>query len=567
MIVFKKPFTLHYIIIIYSFLVIILLFIILRYNAQVMESCDSKIYCQGSLLDTIQRAKIFNDSKSFVDLAQRKSPSVTLKHFESLMEETGNHPSYAQVKSFIDNNFEFQGELVPWTPTDYTENPQFLTKIKNTTVADFAKKLNTVWLTLARKVNTSVYKFPDRHSIIYLPEGFVIPGGRFKEVYYWDTYWIIKGLLISGMTDTARGMLNNFVSLIRRFGFIPNGTRVYYLNRSQPPLLSAMVGIYFNYTNDKKWVKKNIDAIETELLWWLQNRAVTVKKQGTEYRLAQYSVKSGTPRPESYSEDIETCRAFDYYEKIKCYKNLKSGAESGWDFSSRWLVGSDGSISLKLEDIDVIGIVPVDLNAFLCGGFGQISRFYKMLGNAWQSKKWRKREQVWMDGISRVLYDSKDGTWYDWDINLSKPRRGFFPSNLSPLFTESFEPHMKEYYGRRAIEYLDKNNIDSFKGGIPTSLLQTGQQWDYPNAWPPLQDMIVTGLLNTKIPAGIEKARLYAIYSLDAYITGFRTTSEMFEKYDASVSGQYGGGGEYTVQTGFGWTNGAALSFIKLLYL
>lgn len=190
-----------------------------------------------------------------------------------------------------------------------------------------------------------------------------------------------------------------------------------------------------------------------------------------------------------------------------------------------------------------------------------------MLGNAWKSKKWRKREQVWMDGISRVLYDFKDGTWYDWDINLSKPRRGFFPSNLSPLFTESFEPHMKEYYGRRAIEYLDKNNIDSFKGGIPTSLLQTGQQWDYPNAWPPLQDMIVTGLLNTKIPAGIEKARLYAIYSLDAYITGFRTTSEMFEKYDASVSGQYGGGGEYTVQTGFGWTNGAALSFIKLLYL
>ncbi|CAH1110055.1 unnamed protein product [Psylliodes chrysocephalus] len=549
-----------------SFIVFIIVLIDSN-NAQVIDLCDSKIYCEGPLLHTVQLANIFNDSKTFVDLYQINSPSVTIKNFEALMKETNNHPSSLEVKTFIHKNFESESELVPWTPTDYTDNPQLLTKIKNTTVADFARKLNKIWLTLARKVNSSVSKFPDRHSFIYLPEGVVIPGGRFKEVYYWDTYWIIKGLLISGMENTARGMLNNFVSLIRRYGFIPNGSRVYYLNRSQPPLLSAMVGLYFEYTRDINWVKKNIDALEKELLWWLENRTITVIKQGLVYRLAQYSVKSGTPRPESYREDIETCSAFKNEEKIKCYKNLKSGAESGWDFSSRWLVGSDGSITSNLADIDLTRIVPVDLNAFLCGGFGQISRFYSMLGKVGRSIKWRKMENIWMEGIKQVFYDFKDGTWYDWDISVGQPRRGFFPSNLSPLFTESYQPFMKKYYGYRAIEYLNKNNIDSFKGGIPTSLLQSGQQWDLPNAWPPLQDIIVTGLLNTKIPAGIEKAKQYARYSLNAFIIGFRNASEMFEKYDAFVSGQYGGGGEYTVQTGFGWTNGAALSFIKLLYL
>nr|CAI5865772.1 unnamed protein product [Callosobruchus analis] len=99
----------------------------------------------------------------------------------------------------------------------------------------------------------SVLDEPDQHSLIPVPNGFIIPGGRFKEIYYWDSYWIIQGLLISEMTETAKGMLENFIAIVDKYGFVPNGCRVYYLNRSQPPLLSLMVGLYIEATRDIPW--------------------------------------------------------------------------------------------------------------------------------------------------------------------------------------------------------------------------------------------------------------------------------------------------------------------------
>lgn len=159
------------------------------------------------------------------------------------MEETNNQPNRSQVAQFVLDNFSTEDELDNYTLSDWQENPPFLKTIEDPNLRKWAKELNEIWKKLARKIKPIVAKHPDRHSLIYVDNPFIVPGGRFKEFYYWDSYWVIEGLLICGMKDTARGMINNFLSMVDKFGFIPNGGRIYYLMRSHPPLLIPMVSL------------------------------------------------------------------------------------------------------------------------------------------------------------------------------------------------------------------------------------------------------------------------------------------------------------------------------------
>ncbi|XP_023026879.2 trehalase [Leptinotarsa decemlineata] len=531
-----------------------------------IQSCDSLVYCQGELLDTVQKARLFNDSKTFVDLIQKKSENETLSIFKNFMKVHHDEPTVEEVRQFVEENFDTAGELDKWIPTDYKSNPKFLKKIKDITVRDFARTLVSIWPQLARKVNDFVSKYPDRHSLIPLPNGFIIPGGRFKEIYYWDSYWIVKGLIISEMTETVRGIIENLLSLVEKYGFVPNGSRVYYLNRSQPPLLTLMAGLYMDATNDLEWLKKHIGLLERELNWWLVNRAINVEVEGQKHQLCQYASHSGTPRPESYSEDLKTCSIFENEEKEICYKNLKSGAESGWDFSSRWLFTETGDIGSNLTTIDTKRVIPVDLNAFLCGSFKRLADFYERLENKEKFSKYLALHESWKESIESVFYDGDDGIWYDYDIKLSKHRKGFFPSNLAPLWAKAFDTSRKDQYGERAAKYLKSQKIDEYLGGIPMSLTQTGEQWDLPNAWPPLQEIVILGLKESGNSNAVHLSKVLAKNCVNSYIRGYAKSNEMFEKYDALSSGEYGGGGEYIVQTGFGWTNGVALSFINEYY-
>lgn len=284
-----------------------------------IQSCDSPVYCQGELLDVVQKFQIFNDSKSFVDMSQTHSMNETLENFQQLIDSTNNNPTKEQIEQFVEDNFVSQGELDDWTPSDFKSNPAFLRNIDDVVVRDFARTLVSIWPQLGRKVKSEVSEDPSRYSLISLPNGFIVPGGRFQEVYYWDSLWIIKGLLISEMTETVRGMLENFLSLVERYGFVPNGSRVYYLNRSQPPLLAMMVGLYIENTNDVDWLRQHIDVVEKELTWWLNNRVIDVEKDGVKYTLAHYASESGTPRPESYSQDVNTCASFDDTAKVRLW--------------------------------------------------------------------------------------------------------------------------------------------------------------------------------------------------------------------------------------------------------
>ncbi|CAG0922079.1 unnamed protein product [Notodromas monacha] len=162
--------------------------------------------------------------------------------------------SRVHIQSFVDQHFDPPGsELEIWTPPDWKPTPKFLDDIKNQEMREFAAELHNLWKQLGRKVKDTVRDNADRYSILYVPHGTMVPGGRFREFYYWkfnvktvhmDTYWVVKALLISGMSETVKGMLINFVEMQRKFGYIPNGGRKYFARRSQPPYFIPMVNEY-----------------------------------------------------------------------------------------------------------------------------------------------------------------------------------------------------------------------------------------------------------------------------------------------------------------------------------
>ena len=202
-------------------------------SSPVFPPCSSQIYCYGELLHTIQTAGIFNDSKTFVDMPSRFPPAEVLANYAQLP----SVPSRELLLEFLTLNFFEPGsELQVLEPPDWVEEPPFLELIQQEEVRVWAKDVHSRWKLLYRRFNHSASCL-ECFSSIALPRPFVVPGGRFREPYYWDTYWVVKGLLVSGMTSTVKGMIENFIYMVRSIGFVPNGARIYYLNRSQPPYL------------------------------------------------------------------------------------------------------------------------------------------------------------------------------------------------------------------------------------------------------------------------------------------------------------------------------------------
>lgn len=296
---------------------------------------------------------------------------------------------------------------------------------------------------------------------------------------------MVLGLLHSEMFTTTRGMLSNFVSIVDRFGFIPNGGRLYYLGRSQPPLLIPMVKEYLDATNDVQFLRETILTLEREFNYWShESRTVVVKG----HKLAIYFDRSSGPRPEAYYEDVETAQTFaTAAEKSVFHAEMKAGAESGMDFSSRWFI-NNGTNQGTLKDIKTTQIVPVELNAILYWNAKLLEEFYFRIGNNRdKEREYREKAAEIYNAVQDVFWHEDVGAWLDWDM-LNNQRRDFFvPTNLAPLWTNCFDKNNKVHLSTRVMEYIKRNQLDAFPGGVPNTLELTNEQWDFPNVWPPMQ--------------------------------------------------------------------------------
>ncbi|GLG99252.1 Trehalase, partial [Gryllus bimaculatus] len=527
--------------------------------------CKHEIYCRGKLLHEVQMKAIFPDSKTFVDMKLRYPWKETVDKFEDLYKQSGGKVTRDKVEQFVKDNFEpVASEFEKWNPPDWKPVPKFLKKIKDPKLWEFAKKLNTIWKFLGRKITDVVRENQELYSIIYIPYGVIIPGGRFRETYYWDSYWINRGLITSEMFYTARGIIANFLYMVRNVGLIPNGGRIYYSGRSQPPMVIPMVRSYIEATKDIDFLREHLDTLEQEFQFWMKHRTVNVTVRGVTYRLARYYEDSMGPRPESYREDIHLGQVFpDAATRQHFYCEIKAAAESGHDFTSRWFINDRGVNKGDLSNTKTRFIVPVELNAVIYWNASILSRLAKEMGLRKKASKYSDIAKEWLLAVDKVLWHEDVGTWLDYDLLNKRRRDYFYPTNLAPLWTGCFFKDRAEELGEKALAYLDRFKIPTFPGGVPTSFEQTGQQWDYPNAWPPLQDLVVSALEATDDPRAQRLAREMALRWVWTNYRGWVDTKVMHEKYDARKAGAPGAGGEYESQMGFGWSNGLVLDFME----
>ncbi|MCL4117246.1 UNVERIFIED_CONTAM: hypothetical protein GTU68_009957 [Idotea baltica] len=535
-----------------------------------LKSMTPNIFCSGKILHYVQMSRIFKDSKYFVDMKLKFAPQKVEDDFEKFLNKSNNNPNKKELQEFVEENFDPPGAgFEPWIPDDWKKKPSFVNNIYDIHLRNWAKDLNAKWKNLGHLVSDDVLKNSSQYSQIYVPFPFIVPGGRFREFYYWDSYWIIEGLILSEMFSTARNMIKNYLYLVERYSYIPNGGRVYYLGRSQPPFLIPMFHLFWKSTNDHTFLKENLSTLEKEFKFWMKNRSVTVMKDQIKYKVFQFNVQSNRPRPESYYADTIRAEGLDQEEKIEFFSGIQSAAESGWDFSSRWFLQNETRIN-NLADIHTNHLAPICLNSILGYNAKLLSEFFLIVGNETKAEEYKIIAESINKTIDRIFWDDDKGFWFDFNIITNNLQPGFYSSGLVPLWAETYGTERDpNYIAERVINYLESINITSFPGGIPTSIMKNStDQWDLPNGWAPLQYFAVLGL--NKIGHKDQRASSLAFslaekWTLSCYKGYINSTPHsMYEKYDVTKIGVPGGGGEYLVQEGFGWTNGVAMKFLTL---
>jgi alpha,alpha-trehalase len=521
----------------------------------------TQIYCDasvGSLLSVVQSSHLFPDCKHFVDMPLKNDAATTLAAWRQLVAQTGGVIVTDVLLAFINEHFDQPGgELEDHQPEDFNIEQSF-DFIADPTYREFAKELHLKWPTLSRRVSEKVKSNPENYSLIDLPNAFIVPGGRFRELYYWDSFWTIKGLITSNMFGTARGMIENMASLVDRYGFIPNGNRVYYLNRSQPPLLTFCVDAYFAATKDLEFVAKIMPFLEKEMEFFMKNKLI--QQDGWKSYLFQFKCVATGPRPESYREDVESAEHIEcLLEKQRLWGDIAAAAESGRDFSIRWF-GNEGPAANKMGSMRTSAIVPVELNSIICGNLKIFSQFYTLMGQPAKAQIAYAQFILMREAIHQVFWNETHGCWFDFDLAKNKQIELFFDTNLFPMFTGCSHESLD---GTKIVQYLTVNGILNYSGGIPTSLIASAQQWDFPSGWAPMNHMIISGLATI---GQTELAKTLAAKWVNRnYLVWKNSGGKMYEKYNVE-SECYKSKielGEYELQEGFGWTNSVILDLLR----
>ena len=475
----------------------------------------------GPLLAKVQERAILPDGKTFVDALAKRPVAEIMRDFANL--PAGD----AALRAFIAANFEL---------------PQVADAESVGSTQPLRARIGALWKELARAPDgraASGSALPVRHR-------HVVPGGRFREIYYWDSFFTMLGLVRDGELELATGIVDAMTDLIEAHGHIPNGTRTYYLGRSQPPLFHMMVELLADPRPDV--AARRLSAMKREHGWWMAGAealapgqsAARVTRLADGHLLNRYWDPRETPRDESWREDVATA-AQSSRPVEQVYRELRAGAESGWDFSSRWL--GDGT----LASIRTTAIAPVDLNAFLFG----LETAIAASGDA-EAAHYAGLATARCAAMNRHLWHGEGGYFADYDIEAGALRAPLTAAALAPLAVGIATQDQADATALAAARDL------LAPGGLRTTLVETGEQWDRPNGWAPLQWIGVAGLRRYGHAA---LARDIAARWVDTVAATFARTGLLFEKYDIETA-TVGGGGEYAAQVGFGWTNGVTADFI-----
>ncbi|XP_002523413.2 trehalase [Ricinus communis] len=512
------------------------------------------------------------DPKLYVDFSLKFNLSTTVKAFNELPRSGNGTVLVKDLEKFIATYFDGPSkDVLYYDPPDFVPEPDgFLPKVENQEVRIWALKVHSLWKNLSRKVSDEVEKHPELHTLLPLPAApVIIPGSRFRELYYWDSYWVIRGLLASKMYETANAIVNNLIFLVNTYGYALNGGRAYYTNRSQPPLLSAMVCDIYKTTGDMELAKRALPALLKEHQFWNSeiHKVTIMDAQGNDHNLSRYYAMWNKPRPEATTKDKKFASKFlNSTQKEQFYRELASTAESGWDFSTRWMRNPSEFTSLATTSI-----LPVDLNVFLLKMELDIVFFAKETGEESIVERFVKASQARKKAINSIFWNDKMGQWLDYWLTdetcqeshkwkACNQSQNVFASNFSPLWIDLLNSDTALV--EKVMGSLQSSGL-LCAAGIATSLTNSGQQWDFPNGWAHLQHIIVEGLEKSGLQEAKSLAEDIAMRWVRTNYIGYMKTGAMHEKYNVEKWGESGGGGLYVPQTGFGWSNGVVLAFLE----
>ncbi|KAF8158436.1 trehalase [Crassisporium funariophilum] len=471
--------------------------------------CPSEIFCAGPLLQAVNVAHLYPDDKTFADKPTSKSAQEVLADFQNISSST----TFGQVVNFVNNDFTGEGlELQALTLPTFNSNAPFLNNVTAGLPKAFAQTVHGFWTQLIRGTNSSTLcgnSGKCESSLIPLNHTFVVPGGRFREQYYWDSFWIVEGLLESQLFDVVNDTLQNFMDELDQFGFIPNGGRIYYLNRSQPPLFIQMLARYVEVTGDRSILARGLPLAEKELKWWDDERSLQVKSpfSNTTFTMYHYSVTNTAPRPESYLTDYTTANdpaspTLNDTEKASLYAELASGAESGWDYTMRWFAGGNGSAGLRA--LNVRNLIAVDLNSILYKNHALLVDLYGT-ANATAAGRHRTAAAALKAGILDLLWDSQKLAFYDFIVNTNSRSNTFTAATFYPLWS-GIIPDQVANDQKSAFGVFSSLNmvLNRYNGTFPSTFVDSGLQWDAPNTWPPHQYIALQALraLPTNVTQG-----------------------------------------------------------------
>jgi alpha,alpha-trehalase len=478
------------------------------------------------LYEDVQSSGIFADSKHFPDCSLLGAADAVLDAYALEKSRVG-----FDLKKFVETHFA----PPPVLDTQY-----------NSAGLPIDHHLKNLWSVLLRAPSPET---TGQSTLLPLPFPYIVPGGRFREIYYWDSYFTMLGLRASDLQEPIRQMVGNFAELIQKQGFVPNGNRSYYLSRSQPPFFALMVQLLCEMDGHDSFSFYRT-ALEREYDFWMATEdGATLEKPASRrvvlvapgLLLNRYWDDKDTPRPEAYIEDVHVAAG----SKTLC-RHIRAAAESGWDFSSRWFVDGQNMTSIHTADL-----LAVDLNCLLFFLEKTLLDIYQQAAEQALLATFNTRIQRRKQAILAYCWDSGRGFFFDYDFVKKAPSDKWTLAALFPLFFSIATPEQAES--------VAKHVEDKFlhEGGLCTTLAITGQQWDAPNGWAPLQWIAYKGLKNYGHDGLAEaiRQRWCAINEKT-----YASTGKMMEKYNVMDLDRSGGGGEYPNQDGFGWTNGVYLA-------
>ncbi|KAF8883777.1 Six-hairpin glycosidase-like protein [Gymnopilus junonius] len=421
--------------------------------------CPSEIFCAGPLLQTIGVANLFPDDKTFVDKPTSKSSQAILADFQNI-----SQPTYGAIVKFVDSDFTGEGlELEAIPLPNFNPNPPFLNNVTATLPKAFAQTVHGFWTQLIRSTNSSTLCGSSgkcESTLIPLNHTFVVPGGRFREQYYWDSFWIVEGLIQSQLFSVANDTLQNFMDELEIFGFIPNGGRIYY------------AGEYIDASGDKGILTRALPLAE-----------VTSPFTNKTFTMFRYAVNNTAPRPESYLADYTTVNS------VSPALN-DTVAESGWDYTTRFFLSpNDG-----LNSVNVRNTIGIDLNSILYKNHVLMASFYGTANTTSASRHTAAAESL-KAAILDLFWDSSKLAFYDFSLTTNSRNNFFSVATFYPYWSGIIPDEVAQNSTAAFSAFSSVNLVlNRYNGTFPTTFITSGQQWDAPNAWPPHQYIVLNAL-------------------------------------------------------------------------